>query len=177
MAPTSSGVERSLLDGAARMDLIGGANVLAEALNAAQPDPAVLQRLAGEIGAAPALRRIGSLVDQLPIPELVHRLEPLAARARLHPEARLSTRASFRRDSRSGCRNTRPAGRTSSQTTWPVTPRSLRSCSAPFAELRQRRINGALILREPEPWRGHPRVASLPQLRPSYEPCLPARIQ
>ncbi len=74
-----SSVERSLLDGAARMDLIGGANVLAEALSAAQPDPAVLQRLAREIGAATALRRIGSLVDQLPVPELVNRLEPLAA--------------------------------------------------------------------------------------------------
>jgi hypothetical protein len=53
-----------LLDGAARMDLIGGANVLAEALSAAQPDPAVLERLAQEIGAAAALRRIGSLADQ-----------------------------------------------------------------------------------------------------------------
>lgn len=73
-----SGVERSLLDGAARMDLIGGADVLAEALSAAQPDPAVLQRLAQQIGAAAALRRIGSLADQLPVPSLANQLHPLA---------------------------------------------------------------------------------------------------
>lgn len=73
-----SSVERSLLDGAARMDLIGGAAVLAEALSAAQPDCIVLQRLAHEIGAAPALRRIGSLADRLPIPSLANRLCPLA---------------------------------------------------------------------------------------------------
>ena len=59
-----------------------------------------------------------------------------------------SIRASFRRDSRSGCRSTRPAGRTSSQTTWPVTPpRSLRSCSAPFAERSVTRCVGAEIAR------------------------------
>jgi predicted transcriptional regulator of viral defense system len=73
-----SGVERSLLDGGARMDLIGGANVLAEALSAAQPDPAALQRLAQEIGAAAALRRIGSLADQLPVASLADQLRPLA---------------------------------------------------------------------------------------------------
>lgn len=74
-----SGLERSLLDGAARMDLIGGASVLAEALSAAQPDPAVLERLAQEIGAAAALRRIGSLADKLPVPALANRLKALAA--------------------------------------------------------------------------------------------------
>jgi len=73
-----SSVERSLLDGAARMDLTGGANVLAEALSAAQPDPAVLQCLAQEIGAAAALRRIGSLADQLPVASLASHLQPLA---------------------------------------------------------------------------------------------------
>ena len=73
-----SGVERSLLDGAARMDLIGGANVLAEALSATRPDPAVLQRVAQEIGAGTALRRVGSLADQLPIPTLAGLLHPLA---------------------------------------------------------------------------------------------------
>jgi len=72
-----SGVERSLLDGAARMDLIGGANLLAEALSAAQPDPAVLQRLAQEIRAAAALRRIGSMADQLPVPSLANQLHSL----------------------------------------------------------------------------------------------------
>jgi predicted transcriptional regulator of viral defense system len=74
-----SSVERSLLDGAARMDLIGGVNVLAEALSAAQLHANVLQHLAQEIGAAAALRRIGSLVDQLPITALANQLEPLAA--------------------------------------------------------------------------------------------------
>ena len=73
-----SGVERSLLDGGERMDLIGGADILAEALSAAQPDPAVLQRLAQETGAATALRRIGSLADQLSAPSLVNQLHPLA---------------------------------------------------------------------------------------------------
>lgn len=73
-----SSVERCLLDGAARMDLIGGADVLAEALTVAQPDPAALQDLAQELGAAAALRRIGSLADQLPILSLADRLQPLA---------------------------------------------------------------------------------------------------
>jgi predicted transcriptional regulator of viral defense system len=73
-----SNVERSLLDGAARMDLIGGADVLAEALSAAQSDPAALQRMAQEIGASMALRRIGSLSDQLPVPTLANKLRPLA---------------------------------------------------------------------------------------------------
>jgi predicted transcriptional regulator of viral defense system len=73
-----SSVGRSLLDGAARMDLIGGAGVLAEALTVAQPDPAALQDLAQELGAAAALRRIGSLADQLPVPALADRLKALA---------------------------------------------------------------------------------------------------
>jgi predicted transcriptional regulator of viral defense system len=74
-----SNVERSLLDGAARMDLIGGADVLAEALSAAEPDAATLKRLAQKIGAGAALRRIGSLADQLPVPSLANQLQPLAA--------------------------------------------------------------------------------------------------
>src|ERR1019366_6411838 len=44
-----------------------------------QPDPAVLQRLAREIGAAPALRRIGSPVDPLPTPDLLNPPEAPAA--------------------------------------------------------------------------------------------------
>lgn len=74
-----SSIERSLLDGAARMDLIGGADVLAEALSAAEPDPATLKRLAQKIAAAAALRRIGSMADQLPVPSLANQLQPLAA--------------------------------------------------------------------------------------------------
>jgi predicted transcriptional regulator of viral defense system len=50
-----SGLERSLLDGAARMDLIGGANVLAEALSAAQPDSRIaIKRWARRFAVAPA---------------------------------------------------------------------------------------------------------------------------
>jgi predicted transcriptional regulator of viral defense system len=74
-----SNVERSLLDSAARMDLIGGADVLAEALSAAEPDPARLKRLAQKIGAGAALRRIGSLADQLPVGSLANQLQPLTA--------------------------------------------------------------------------------------------------
>jgi predicted transcriptional regulator of viral defense system len=72
-----SSLERSLLDGAARMDLVGGVGVLADALGAAQPDPAALQGLAQEISAATALRRIGSLADQIPISALANRLQAL----------------------------------------------------------------------------------------------------
>jgi predicted transcriptional regulator of viral defense system len=75
----ASSVERSLLDGAARLDLIGGSHVLAEALTAAQADPIVLQRLATDLRAAPALRRIGSLADQLHLPNLAGLLEPITA--------------------------------------------------------------------------------------------------
>jgi predicted transcriptional regulator of viral defense system len=94
-----SSVERSLLDGAARMDLIGGAGVLAEALSAAQPDPAVLQRLAQEIGAATALRRLGSLADQLPVPALANRLQALAAPTsdiQLEPQSPATGKRPFR---------------------------------------------------------------------------------
>jgi predicted transcriptional regulator of viral defense system len=74
-----SSLERALLDAAARPDLAGGASVLAEALGAAASkiDPARLIQLAQELGWGPALRRIGSLADQLQIQGLAHRLEPL----------------------------------------------------------------------------------------------------
>jgi predicted transcriptional regulator of viral defense system len=94
-----SSVERSLLDGAGRMDLIGGVDVLAETLSAARPDPAVLQGLAQEIGAAAALRRIGSLADRLPVPSLANRLQPLApptSDIQLEPRDPAAGKRSFR---------------------------------------------------------------------------------
>jgi predicted transcriptional regulator of viral defense system len=77
-----SGIERSLLDAAMRLDLVGGVNVLAEALSAADVDPEVLSDLARDLGATTALRRIGSLADQLRLPGLEERLEPAATPAR-----------------------------------------------------------------------------------------------
>jgi predicted transcriptional regulator of viral defense system len=94
-----SGTERALLDGASRLDLIGGVNALAEALAAAHVDPAVLQRLAGELGAGPALRRIGSLAERLPLPGLAGQLEPLAPPASdipLDPRLETTGERSFR---------------------------------------------------------------------------------
>jgi predicted transcriptional regulator of viral defense system len=72
-----STVERALLDGASRPELIGGIDVLATALSIAQVDPERLVTIAHDLDAAPALRRIGSLVDQLAIPGLAEQLEPL----------------------------------------------------------------------------------------------------
>lgn len=72
-----SGVERGLLDAAKRLELVGGPAVLAEALAAAGSDPEALQALARELNAAAALRRIGSIADQLAIPGLAGALEPL----------------------------------------------------------------------------------------------------
>lgn len=75
-----SDLERSLLDAAARPDLIGGIAVLAEALGAAASrgvDAEKLTRYARELSWGPALRRVGSLADRLKIAGLVGRLEPL----------------------------------------------------------------------------------------------------
>jgi predicted transcriptional regulator of viral defense system len=60
-----STLERSLLDAATRLDLVGGPGVVADALRSARPDPGRLEQLAEELGAGPALRRIGSIADQL----------------------------------------------------------------------------------------------------------------
>jgi predicted transcriptional regulator of viral defense system len=75
-----SDLERSLLDAAARPELVGGAAILAEALGAAasKVDVDQLTRYARELSWGPALRRIGSLADTLRIVGLANRLEPLA---------------------------------------------------------------------------------------------------
>jgi predicted transcriptional regulator of viral defense system len=73
-----SGLERALLDAAARPRLVGGVTVLAEALQAAAPkiDAARLTELADDLRWGAALRRIGSIADRLPIDALRGRLEP-----------------------------------------------------------------------------------------------------
>lgn len=76
-----SDLERSLLDAAARPELVGGTAVLAEALAAAASkgvDPARLTTYASALSWGPALRRIGSISDTLKIVGLANRLEPLA---------------------------------------------------------------------------------------------------
>jgi predicted transcriptional regulator of viral defense system len=73
----ASNLERTLLDAAARPDLVGGYLPLVEALTAARPDPTRLCDLSERLSASPALRRIGSLVDRLELAELGGKLEPL----------------------------------------------------------------------------------------------------
>jgi predicted transcriptional regulator of viral defense system len=76
-----SDLERSLLDAAARPELVGGVAILAEAIGAAASkgvDAARLMDYARVLSWGPALRRIGSIADTLHIAGLDHRLEPLA---------------------------------------------------------------------------------------------------
>lgn len=75
----ASNLERTLLDAAARPDLVGGYFPLAEALAASKPDAARLRELAEQLDASPALRRIGSLADRLEIAGLAGKLKPLAS--------------------------------------------------------------------------------------------------
>lgn len=75
-----SDLERSLLDAAARPELVGGIAVLAEALGVASSkgvDAEKLTDYARTLSWGPALRRIGSLVDTLHIAGLAGRLAPL----------------------------------------------------------------------------------------------------
>lgn len=84
-----SSVERSLLDAAARLDLIGGVAILAEALGSRSVEPGHLEQLAHQLEAGPALRRLGTLADHLAIPGLAARLSPIALPAsdiQLDPE-------------------------------------------------------------------------------------------
>jgi predicted transcriptional regulator of viral defense system len=75
-----SDLERSLLDAAARPELVGGIAVVAEALSAAASKRIDAERLtyyARKLSWGPALRRIGSLADTLHVAGLAGRLEPL----------------------------------------------------------------------------------------------------
>lgn len=70
-----STLERALLDAASRPDLVGGYFPLAEALTASQPDPERLVELGACLSRSPALRRIGSIADQLELPDLAGALD------------------------------------------------------------------------------------------------------
>ncbi len=74
-----SDLERALLDAAARIDLAGGAAVLAEALVAGgkNADPKRISLYAEQLGWAAALRRIGSISDALEIEGFSGKLHPL----------------------------------------------------------------------------------------------------
>jgi predicted transcriptional regulator of viral defense system len=75
-----SDLERSILDAAARPELVGGAAILAEAISAAASkgiDAMLLMTYARALSWGPALRRIGSIADTLKISGLADRLEPL----------------------------------------------------------------------------------------------------
>lgn len=73
-----SNVERALIDAASRPDLVGGASVIAEALLMTSPDPEQLMAYGQELRANAAMRRIGSIVDQLQIKGLSGTLRPIA---------------------------------------------------------------------------------------------------
>ncbi len=74
-----SDIERALLDAAARPELVGGANVLAEAIVAAggQAKPEQLVQYAELLNLGAALRRIGSIADALDVTTLAGKLSPL----------------------------------------------------------------------------------------------------
>lgn len=71
-----STVERALLDGARRSDLIGGLGVLGDALDTASSDLDVqeLRTLSRQLGAVAALRRLASLVRILELYDLTQQL-------------------------------------------------------------------------------------------------------
>ena len=71
-----STLERALLDGARRSDLIGGLGVLGDALDTASSDLDVqeLRTLSRELGVAPALRRLASLARILELDDLAQQL-------------------------------------------------------------------------------------------------------
>lgn len=73
-----SDVERALIDAASRPEMIGGISVLAQALSMAGPDPKKLLFYGERLAANAAIRRIGSLADQLGIEGLSYSLQPLA---------------------------------------------------------------------------------------------------
>ena len=71
-----STVERALLDGARRSDLIGGLSVLGDALDTASADldAQELRSLSRELGVVPALRRLASLARILELDDLAQQL-------------------------------------------------------------------------------------------------------
>jgi predicted transcriptional regulator of viral defense system len=71
-----SSVERALLESAARPSLVGGWTVVASALIQADVDPLKLSRLARDLNADPALRRIGSLGEMLNLDRIADSIVP-----------------------------------------------------------------------------------------------------
>ncbi|MFH1438268.1 MAG: type IV toxin-antitoxin system AbiEi family antitoxin domain-containing protein [Pseudomonadota bacterium] len=95
-ASWASGIERALLDAAARPDLTGGVAVLAGAIAAAgrKVNPESLNLYAEQLGWAAALRRIGSVSDALGVEGLAGKLAPLkppVADLDLEPGSGMST--------------------------------------------------------------------------------------
>ena len=74
-----SDLHRAVLDAADRPRLVGGAEVLAEAVAAAAPNlnPDILIDRARLLGYAAALRRLGSIADTLTLHPLADALEPI----------------------------------------------------------------------------------------------------
>ena len=74
-----SNLHRAVLDAAHRPRLVGGTDVLAEAVAAAAPDlkPETLIDYARRLNCAAALRRLGSLADTLMLDPLAGALEPI----------------------------------------------------------------------------------------------------
>ena len=70
--------DRALIDTAARLDLVGGAEVLIEVMRSYQFDQQAVQELAEELNASASVRRIGSVARQLQISPLT-KLKPLSA--------------------------------------------------------------------------------------------------
>ena len=75
-----SDLERALLDAAHRPSLVGGVEVLVEAVAAASSrvDVDTLTQYARQLKRSAALRRIGSIADALDIDGLAHQLKPLS---------------------------------------------------------------------------------------------------
>jgi predicted transcriptional regulator of viral defense system len=70
--------ERALLECAERLDLAGGIETVVEALTSGESfDIGRLKALARELGAGPAIRRIGSLAEALKLEDLATGLEPM----------------------------------------------------------------------------------------------------
>lgn len=87
-----SDLHRAVLDAGHRPRLVGGAEVLAEALAAAvrSLDVEILVDYAGRLGYAAALRRLGSLADTLtlrPLAGLLEPIKPISADLDLEPGA------------------------------------------------------------------------------------------
>jgi predicted transcriptional regulator of viral defense system len=78
-----SSVERALLESAARPSLVGGWTVVASALTQADVDPLRLSKLARDLNADPALRRIASLSEVLNLDHIADSIVPPAEQASL----------------------------------------------------------------------------------------------